>query len=135
MSCFRLIIILFDSTSPRWFMNSMKYLALDRNLLVFDFLVSNKEKKLCNVCLISMILVGYLNKIRFVFYNIKFKIVNIFDLYSVSKNLGYINDICGHSLGWRYSYKLLAKRGLQLQLQITVLKSLAVTVTSYSILS
>ena len=34
------------------------------------------------------------------------------------------------SLGGRYSYKLLAKKHLPLQLQVTVLKSLAVAVTS-----
>ena len=39
------------------------------------------------------------------------------------------------SLGGRYSYKLLAKKRLPLQLQVTVLKSSAVTVTSYSIFS
>ena len=40
-----------------------------------------------------------------------------------------------HSLGGRYSYKLLAKKRLPLQLRVTVLKSLAATVTSYSIFS
>ena len=38
-------------------------------------------------------------------------------------------------LSGRYSYKLLAKKRLPLQLQVTVLKSLTVTFTSYSIFS
>ena len=63
-----------------------------------------------------------------------FGVVQCWSRSKVDGTLTY-NAELAMDLSGRYSYKLLAKKRLPLQLQVTVLKSLAVTVTSYSTFS